>query len=179
MTKKEILVKLFELKFKTLARLEGLAQKYNDGWTPDWTDDKEDKWYIGTNFEDTTVMNRKTKAAAGVVYFKTTELAEKAMEDLGSDIDFLFDDKRSLLFKKADADDWYISHTGATVYETAVRLVRKNGTTTNLDIKNDMRAKGYHVQQINVHDLMLEIPDSYGLTYELAGGDGYRIWKLA
>jgi hypothetical protein len=174
MTKKEVLEKLFEKKLKAFARLAGLAEKYNEGWIPDWTNEEENKYYIGTDFDSIQAHNRKSKAAAGVIYFKTEELAEKAitnMIDAGL-VDFLFD--AQTYFIDEHEGEFYLTTSTSDVINAAKKLVKDFGSTTNLDIKNFLRSEGHWITQDQVSAEMDNVDDSDNLRFSTNGI--YRTW---
>ena len=65
------------------------AKKYNEGWTPNWEDIKEEKWsvmYDDKNKELETYVNYKKQDFLKLPYFKTQELAEQFIEEFGEEI---------------------------------------------------------------------------------------------
>lgn len=65
------------------------AKKYNEGWTPNWEDIKEEKWsvmYDDKNKELETYVNYKKQDFLKLPYFKTQELAEQFIEEFGDEI---------------------------------------------------------------------------------------------
>jgi len=58
-----------------------VADYLNDGWIPDWKDKHEDKWKIAYSFDSNYLMeSSNTFRNDGAVYFKTKELALKAID---------------------------------------------------------------------------------------------------
>lgn len=67
-----------------LNKLMNVANYLNDGWEPDWNDRTQPKYFIYCNTSDKTlVIDHNTYFNYGVVYFKSIELAEQAIEILG------------------------------------------------------------------------------------------------
>ena len=65
------------------------TKKYNEGWTPNWEDIKEEKWsvmYDDKNKELETYVNYKKQDFLKLPYFKTQELAEQFIEEFGDEI---------------------------------------------------------------------------------------------
>lgn len=65
------------------------AKKYNEVWTPNWEDIKEEKWsvmYDDKNKELETYVNYKKQDFLKLPYFKTQELAEQFIEEFGDEI---------------------------------------------------------------------------------------------
>ena len=65
------------------------AKKYNEGWTPNWEDIKEEKWsvmYDDKNKELETYVNYKKQDFLKLPYFKTQEVAEQFIEEFGDEI---------------------------------------------------------------------------------------------
>lgn len=68
----------------------------------------------------------------------------------------------------------------------ALMLIQKNGTTTNLDIKNALRKQfdndsSFRLTQADVHNAMNEIAKEQGLVFTLSysvEGHEYRVWAL-
>ena len=70
-------------------RAKDWAKKYNEGWTPNWEDIKEEKWsdmYDDKNKELETYVNYKKQDFLKLPYFKTQELAEQFIEEFGDEI---------------------------------------------------------------------------------------------
>lgn len=70
-------------------RAKDWAKKYNEGWTPNWEDIKEEKWsvmYDDKNKELETYVNYKKQDFLKLPYFKTQELAEQFIEEFGEEI---------------------------------------------------------------------------------------------
>lgn len=70
-------------------RAKDWAKKYNEGWTPNWEDIKEEKWsvmYDDKNKELETYINYKKQDFLKLPYFKTQELAEQFIEEFGDEI---------------------------------------------------------------------------------------------
>ena len=55
------------------------------------------------------------------------------------------------------------------VIEAALRLIDKNGSTTTLEIKEDLRSQGYFATQNNVSALMFNAHASNGLAFTPSG----------
>jgi hypothetical protein len=63
-----------------------VAYYLNDGWEPDWDDPTQFKFFIYCNTSDKTlVIDHNTYFNCGVVYFKSIELAKRAIEILGEE----------------------------------------------------------------------------------------------
>lgn len=70
-------------KLKILGKLLCVADYLNEGWKPDWNNEDEQKWYIGTNKR--VIVDFYRQHNVNLVYFKTEELAEKAIQIIGED----------------------------------------------------------------------------------------------
>lgn len=69
-----------------LNKLMNVANYLNDGWEPDWDDRTQFKFFIYCNTSDKTlVIDHNTYFNYGVVYFKSIELAERAIKILGDE----------------------------------------------------------------------------------------------
>lgn len=71
-------------KLVAINKLMNVAKYLNGDWTPDWNDNKQDKYYLylvhsNIYIYDITNMNNS------IVYFKTWELAERAIKILGEE----------------------------------------------------------------------------------------------
>ena len=65
------------------------TKKYNEGWTPNWEDIKEEKWsvmYDDKNKELETYVNYKKQDFLKLPYFKSHEIAEQFIEGFGDEI---------------------------------------------------------------------------------------------
>lgn len=70
-------------------RAKDWAKKYNEGWTPNWEDIKEEKWsdmYDDKNKELETYVNYKKQDFLKLPYFKSHEIAEQFIEEFGDEI---------------------------------------------------------------------------------------------
>ena len=63
-------------------RAKDWAKKYNEGWTPNWEDIKEEKWSV--------MYDDKNKELETYVNYKKQELAEQFIEEFGEDIKEVF-----------------------------------------------------------------------------------------
>ena len=65
------------------------AKKYNEGWTPNWEDIKEEKWsvmYDDKNKELETYVNYKKQDFLKLPYFKSEEIAREFIKEFGDEI---------------------------------------------------------------------------------------------
>lgn len=70
-------------------RAKDWAKKYNEGWTPNWEDIKEEKWsdmYDDKNKELETYVNYKKQDFLKLPYFKSEEIAREFIEVFGEEI---------------------------------------------------------------------------------------------
>lgn len=66
-----------------LNKLFNVAYYLNEGWTPDWETGRENKYFIGLEHEFLVIGFCFYGASPGVPYFKSEELAERAIAILG------------------------------------------------------------------------------------------------
>lgn len=72
-----------------LKKMEDWAKKYNEGWTPDWYDDYEEKYYVTYCARDKMYKSFPTwnyEHFLKLPYFKTKEVAEQFIEEFGEEI---------------------------------------------------------------------------------------------
>lgn len=63
-----------------------LVAKYlNEGWVPNFNNSKEPKYFMATTSGNTVYIEKIYGFNASVVYFKTNELAQQAINILGED----------------------------------------------------------------------------------------------
>jgi len=67
-----------------LNKLCNVAKYLNEGWLPDFADGKTNKWRIYINYGKLETSNNQT-VSEGTVYFKSSDLARKAIEILGEE----------------------------------------------------------------------------------------------
>lgn len=70
-------------KILAIIKLMNVAKYLNGSWTPDWDDCSEYKFHIYSN--DQKLYTGCTVCNSGCVYFKSYEIAQKAIEILGED----------------------------------------------------------------------------------------------
>lgn len=75
-------------KIQAIGRLLVVARFLNKDWKPDWENGEEDKFYIGIdNSENKKLIIKKAwYGQYEIVYFRTVELAEQAIQILEEDI---------------------------------------------------------------------------------------------
>lgn len=66
-----------------LNKLFNVAYYLNEGWVPDWKNGKEDKFFIGMKFNTLHVGSAYYFSQTGIPYFKSENLARKAIKILG------------------------------------------------------------------------------------------------
>ena len=68
-----------------LNMLHNVAYYLNEGWEPDWSNIKEKKYWMARDAEKNTIstINNVSIHHVGGVYFKSRELAERAIKILG------------------------------------------------------------------------------------------------
>lgn len=71
-------------KLLAINMLMNVAKYLNDGWQPNWNDTKEAKYYIVIS-DYGNQIHRNTISNNSIVYFKSEELANKAIEILGEE----------------------------------------------------------------------------------------------
>lgn len=62
-----------------------VAKYLNDGWVPDFNNMKEPKYMMATTNGNTVYIEKAYGFKASIVYFKTNELAQQAIDILGED----------------------------------------------------------------------------------------------
>lgn len=73
-------------KLLAINKLMNVAHYLNDGWKPNWKDETQRKYYIYYDINDKAfVIDHNTHFNYGVVYFKSIEIAEQAIEILGDE----------------------------------------------------------------------------------------------
>lgn len=69
-----------------LNKLMNTAYYLNDGWEPNWDDNAQRKYFIYYNNDDKAfTIDVNTYFNNGVIYFKSIELAQQAVEILGEE----------------------------------------------------------------------------------------------
>lgn len=70
-----------------LNKLMNVAYYLNDGWEPDWNNRSQEKFFIFYIKKNKTFkIEANTVVSYGVVYFRSKELAEQAIQILGENI---------------------------------------------------------------------------------------------
>lgn len=59
--------------------------------------------------------------------------------------------------------------TKSDVFDVATDLIEENGSTTTLDVKNELRARGFFAKQADVSEHMLAIADSENWNFTYTG----------
>lgn len=73
-------------KLIAINQLMNVAKYLNGDWKPNWKDSNENKYHITLDYSSFTMSIRLTHMISEVsVYFKTKELAEQAIEILGTE----------------------------------------------------------------------------------------------
>lgn len=174
MTKKEALQKVFNKRVKAYAELHSLAEKLNEGWEPNWLDEDENKYYIATDFNQTTVHARTRFAAAGMVFFETQEKAEQAIKQI--DTELLIDNLSSFLQKLGDDNSYVIIPTVREVTNAAIKHVTDFGFVTSLDLKSALRADGFYMVQGLASGLLEEIAKEFNWETSPSSDGTYKIY---
>lgn len=71
-------------KLLAINKLMNVAKWLNNGWQPDWDEINEDKYYMDIH-DDTIAIEYACNTACMDIYFKSRELAKKAIEILGEE----------------------------------------------------------------------------------------------
>ena len=69
------------LKLQALEKLQRIANYVNEGWTPDWSDENQPKYYIYTAEKRNCLVDCAYQWNKSFVYFKSKEIAEKVIKD--------------------------------------------------------------------------------------------------
>ena len=70
-----------------LFKLHKWVEEYNGGWTPDWNDAEEPKYYTAYGYYGLTIKwNYCCSTFTKLPYFKTREIAEQFIEEFGEEI---------------------------------------------------------------------------------------------
>ena len=70
-------------------KLKDRAKKYNGGWTPNWDDYEEKRYYVVYDYEDKQFYVRYehySETFTKLPYFKSYNLAEQFIEEFGDEI---------------------------------------------------------------------------------------------
>lgn len=73
------------LRLSVISKLMNVAKYLNGDWKPDWNNNTEDKWFLGIK-DNKIYTDSIITYNSGLVYFKTKELAQKAIKILGEDV---------------------------------------------------------------------------------------------
>lgn len=88
----DLFILLNNKKLYAQLKLQYIADKLNDGWKPDWNDMNEGKYTLVYDYDvKEFFVFRYISHNHFSVYFKSEELAEKAIEIMGEDINYLKD----------------------------------------------------------------------------------------
>lgn len=71
-------------KFIAINQLMNVAKYLNGNWQPNWNDETQDK-YCFTIEKNTIVIHRRIEINNNIVYFKTTDFAQKTIDILGEE----------------------------------------------------------------------------------------------
>ena len=72
-------------KLLAINKLMNVAKYLNGDWQPNWNDQDEDKHYLITSSNGIVWVHHDITYNSAIVYFKSQELAEQAIEILGED----------------------------------------------------------------------------------------------
>ena len=72
-------------KVEAIVKLIKTAYYLNDGWEPDWTNGTESKYSLCLNYDGTINIDCSFLSTDNICYFKSRELAEKAIKILGEE----------------------------------------------------------------------------------------------
>jgi len=74
-------------KLLAINKLMNVAKYLNDGWQPDWNNEKEDKYFIAYNYAINEIQTDADLVFQNsYIYFKSEELAQQAVNILGEEI---------------------------------------------------------------------------------------------
>ena len=76
-------------KWTAIHKLAIIAEYLNEGWKPDWTNINENKYFIYKG--DEIKVSYVSRSRECMIYFKSKELAQKAIEIMGDEINYIFD----------------------------------------------------------------------------------------
>lgn len=63
------------------------------------------------------------------------------------------------------------------IYETAIQLIKQNGETTELEVRDELRVKGYYAKYTKVMDKIERDTDTYYLQRKQKDGKNYWIMR--
>lgn len=73
-------------KLMAINRLMNVAKYLNEYWRPNWENYEQYKYYFAISNDNTLIITFNFICNCSIVYFKSEELAKKAIEILGEDI---------------------------------------------------------------------------------------------
>ena len=83
----------FAAKLIAINKLMLVAKYLNDGWVPDFENADISKYYLYV-YENKVIINRTCVTSIAIVYFKSKELAQQAIDILGEElIKMIFEDE--------------------------------------------------------------------------------------
>ena len=68
-----------------MLKLRHIARDLNDGWIPDWGVKREAKYHIGAELNGLRIEMCGVFSTLGTAYFKSEELAQKALDSLSEE----------------------------------------------------------------------------------------------
>jgi len=82
-------LKQHEPKLYWLRVLEEIAKDLNQGWVADWNNKEQLKYFIGF-MNNSYIINYNYTLNTGFLYFKSSMIAQKAIEIMGDKLDYIF-----------------------------------------------------------------------------------------
>ena len=175
MTRNEALQAVYTKRIKELSRLTALAEKLNDGWVPNWLDTDEEKYYIATDFNSITVHTRKRYAAAGMIFFRTQEDAQRAIEEINTEI--LCDNISGLIQEIGFDGEYAIIPTSKEMLQYAKEILNENGFITTLDFKNKLRQQNLFMTQSDASTVLANMAAEQGWSRHMHSSGKYMLYK--
>lgn len=81
--------KQYDKEKRLLFKIHKWAEEKNEGWTPDWQNMWEDKYYVEVDVQDNNLITCSTtwfSSFSKLPYFKTREIAQKCINFFGEEI---------------------------------------------------------------------------------------------
>ncbi len=72
-------------KLLAINKLMNVAKYLNNDWKPDWSNEREIKYFIFINSHNALLIDDNISCNRGIVYFRKRELAQQAINILGED----------------------------------------------------------------------------------------------
>lgn len=161
MTLEDIKLKMIDKRIMAYSKLLGIADFLNGSTPQEWSDIKFILVYANSEY---TTVGSKDRVLGGI-YFKTYDIAESALKELGSSLHYLYNTENKIV--EDFPGNWKHVSSYEDIKEIAIELLKLYGEISIEKISETLDLREYTVDTSLIDEVLKDLSLSLALAVEI------------